>query len=68
MDTMTNDQVIAKARDLMAPVLGRAQTSRLIDRVFDLEKVKDIRELRPLLQRKNRAGPPRLSDYPNARS
>ncbi|MBI3986964.1 MAG: MmgE/PrpD family protein [Lentisphaerae bacterium] len=65
---MTNDQVIAKARDLMAPVLGRAQTSRLIDRVFDLEKVKDIRELRPLLQRKNRAGPPRLSDYPNARS
>lgn len=47
---MTRDEVVAKARELMAPVLGAAGCSRLIDRVLALDKVKDIRELRPLLQ------------------
>jgi len=64
---MTRDQLVAKCRDLMAPVLGAAPTTRLIDRVLDLEKTKDIRELRPLLQRTYRAGPPKLSEYPNAK-
>jgi len=48
---MTSDEVRTKARDLMAPVIGQASTSKLIDRVFALESVKDIRELRPLLQK-----------------
>jgi hypothetical protein len=39
-----------KARDLMAPVLGKEKTAKLIDRIFALESVTDIRELRPLLQ------------------
>ena len=48
---MTSDEIRTKARDLMAPVIGQASTSKLIDRVFALESVKDIRELRPLLQK-----------------
>ena len=49
----------------MTPVLGAAACQRLIDRVFALDRVKDIRELRPLLQRTYREGPPKLSDYPS---
>ncbi len=48
---MGRDEVVAKARDLMSPILGAAASANLIDRVFALESVKDIRELRPLLQR-----------------
>jgi 2-methylcitrate dehydratase PrpD len=48
---MTSDEIRTKARDLMAPVIGQTSTSKLIDRVFALESVKDIRELRPLLQK-----------------
>jgi 2-methylcitrate dehydratase PrpD len=47
---MTRDEVVAKARDLMAPVLGAATTASLIGKVLSMETVKDIRELRPLLQ------------------
>jgi 2-methylcitrate dehydratase PrpD len=47
---MTRDEVVAKARELMAPVLGAATCSSLIERVFTLDNVKDVRELRPLLQ------------------
>jgi 2-methylcitrate dehydratase PrpD len=64
---MSREQIIAKSRDLMAPVLGAAQTGRLIDRVMALETVKDLRELRPLLQRTRRDGTPRLSEYPRAK-
>jgi 2-methylcitrate dehydratase PrpD len=48
---MTRDQVIAKSRSLMSPILGAAATSRLIDTVLTLEHVEDVRKLRPLLQR-----------------
>jgi 2-methylcitrate dehydratase PrpD len=48
---MTRDEIVAKARDLIAPILGAAQSANLIDRVLNLDQVKDIRELRPLLQR-----------------
>jgi len=61
---MTRDQLVAKCRDLMTPVLGAAPARRLIDRVLELEKTRDIRELRPFVQRTSRAGPPRLSEYP----
>jgi 2-methylcitrate dehydratase PrpD len=47
---MTRDEVVAKARDLMAPVLGEGNCSKLIDKVLALETVKNVRELRPLLQ------------------
>jgi 2-methylcitrate dehydratase PrpD len=61
---MIRDQFIAKCRELTMPVLGATPSTRLIDRVLELEKAKDIRELRPFLQRTYRAGPPRLSQYP----
>jgi 2-methylcitrate dehydratase PrpD len=48
---MSREEVVAKARDLMAPVLGAAIGAKLIDKVLALESAKDIRELRPLLQR-----------------
>jgi 2-methylcitrate dehydratase PrpD len=48
---MTRDEVIAKARDLITPVLGAAVTSKLIQTVFEIENVRHVRELRPLLQR-----------------
>lgn len=38
----------AKARDLMAPVLGSEKTERLIDQVNNLERVDDVRMLRAL--------------------
>jgi 2-methylcitrate dehydratase PrpD len=41
--------VNAKVRDLIAPVLGEAKTEALIQRMHELEEVRDIRELRPLL-------------------
>ncbi len=48
---MAQDEIVAKARDLIAPILGTAQCANLIERVLNLGRVKDIRELRPLLQR-----------------
>jgi 2-methylcitrate dehydratase PrpD len=47
---MTEEQVEAKARDLMAPVLGEGQTEALIAALRNLETLDDVRELRPLLQ------------------
>jgi 2-methylcitrate dehydratase PrpD len=64
---MSRDQLVAKCRDLMAPVLGASQTMRLIDRTMALERVSNIHELRPLLQRSSRGGTPKLSEYPNAK-
>jgi len=49
---MTRAEVVAKATDLIAPVFGSAQCKDLIDRVFHLEDVRDIRALRSLLQRR----------------
>lgn len=48
---MTRQDVIEKARDLMTPVLGAAACSKLIDAIFNLDNVKNVRDLRPLLQR-----------------
>jgi len=48
---MTREEVVAKARDLITPVLGAATTGKLIDQIFDLEKLKDVRELRPLIRK-----------------
>jgi 2-methylcitrate dehydratase PrpD len=48
---MTHTEVIDKASDLMTPVLGREVSRRLIDTVFGIEELGDIRSLRRLLQR-----------------
>jgi 2-methylcitrate dehydratase PrpD len=48
---MTGDEVVAKCRDLMNPVLGTSRCEKLIGTILALENVKDMRELRPLLQR-----------------
>jgi 2-methylcitrate dehydratase PrpD len=48
---MTREEVVAKARGLMTPVLGAAVSGKLIDRLLDIDHVKNVRELRPLLQR-----------------
>ena len=47
---MARDEVIAKARDLIAPILGAQKTANLISNIFNLESAADIREMRPLLQ------------------
>jgi 2-methylcitrate dehydratase PrpD len=48
---MPRGEVVDKARDLIAPVLGAATTQKLIDALLAIETVTDVRTLRPLLQR-----------------
>ena len=48
---MSRNEVVDKARDLIAPVIGTASAQKLIDSVLGLETIKEIRALRPLLQR-----------------
>ncbi len=48
---MTRDEVVAKARDLITPVLGASASAALIEKVLAIESLKDIRELRSVLQR-----------------
>ena len=48
---MTREEVVAKARDLITPVVGAATTAKLIEMVLGLENVKNLRDLRPLIQR-----------------
>ena len=48
---MTRAEVMDKARDLIAPVLGAATSQKLIDTLLAIEEVKDLRTLRPLLQK-----------------
>lgn len=45
---LSTEAVSAKARDLMAPVLGSGKTEKLIDRINELERVDDVRALRAL--------------------
>jgi 2-methylcitrate dehydratase PrpD len=48
---MTRAEVIDKAGDLTAPILGREKSKQLIETVFAIETLTDVRSLRPLLQR-----------------
>ena len=48
---MSRAEVVGKARDLMVPVIGREKSEKLVEAVFAIEGLKDVRELRPLLQR-----------------
>ena len=47
---MTTPEVDEKCYDLMAPVLGKARARKLCDTIWNIEKVKDVRALRPLLR------------------
>jgi 2-methylcitrate dehydratase PrpD len=49
---MTREEVLAKSRDLITPVLGERKCTELIAKVMSLETVRDIRAFRPLLQLK----------------
>jgi 2-methylcitrate dehydratase PrpD len=47
---MTSAEIADKGMDLMAPTLGADRAKRLIDSIWRLESVADVRSLRPLLQ------------------
>ena len=46
---MTTEEVETKCHELLKPVLGEERTEKLIDRIWNLERVGNVRELRPLL-------------------
>jgi 2-methylcitrate dehydratase PrpD len=48
---MPREEVVVKCRDLMTPVLGAERCDKLIQATMNLETLKSVRELRPLLQR-----------------
>jgi hypothetical protein len=47
---MALEEVEAKAHDLIEPIIGAARAKRLVDMIGQLEKLRSVRELRPLLQ------------------
>ena len=47
----SREEGTAKARDLIAPVLGASTAGSLTEKILALENIKDIHELRPLLQK-----------------
>ena len=47
---MPREEVIRKARDLCEPGIGKGQTDALVSRVFALETVSNVRDLRSVLQ------------------
>jgi 2-methylcitrate dehydratase PrpD len=47
---MTTEEVVAKARDLILPVLGSAAGDKLIHSLLTLENLEAVKDLRPLLQ------------------
>ena len=47
---MTRAEVDEKSYDLLAPVIGRARARKLCDVVWNLDKIDDVRSLRPLLR------------------
>jgi 2-methylcitrate dehydratase PrpD len=48
-DPMTDEEVSAKAVDLMEPVLGRTATDELLARLWSVEQCEDVTELTALL-------------------
>jgi 2-methylcitrate dehydratase PrpD len=46
---MSREQVAAKSRDLLLPVIGARRAENLIKTVWDIEQVTDVRKLRRLL-------------------
>ncbi len=48
---MSREEVVAKCRDLMDPILGRKQSIALIDSTLMLEHIKNIKTISPLLKK-----------------
>ena len=48
---MPRVEVVDKARDLTAPMLGATTAQALITTLLAIESVKDVRTLRPLIQK-----------------
>lgn len=46
---MTTEEVEKKCSELLKPVLGEDRTQKLIDKIWNLEEIRNVRELRPLL-------------------
>jgi hypothetical protein len=47
---MRRAEVDEKCFDLLAPILGKMRARELCDMVWDIEKLPDIRNLRPCLK------------------
>ena len=50
---MSRAEVDVKSYDLIAPVSGKAPARKLCDAIWNLEKLQDVRRLRPLLMEKS---------------
>ena len=48
---MPREEVIQKARDLCEPTIGKEQMDALVEMVFSLEKLPNVRDLRSVLQK-----------------
>jgi hypothetical protein len=48
---MTREEVVAKARDLVTPIIGASTTQKFIDTVFSIERVKNVVALRAMIAR-----------------
>lgn len=48
---MARTEIVDKARDLIGPVLGAGKAGQLVDAVYGLERLGNVRTLRPFLQR-----------------
>jgi hypothetical protein len=46
---LTREDVTEKCESLMATVIGEDRTRVLIEKIWNLEKVKNVRELRPAI-------------------
>jgi 2-methylcitrate dehydratase PrpD len=47
---MSRAEVDEKSYDLMAPILGKARARKLCNAIWEMEKIRDLRVLRPLLR------------------
>jgi len=50
---MSKDEVIAKATDLMTPILGTDRCKNLVQRILSVDTVRNMREMTPLLRRES---------------
>lgn len=48
---MSREHVAAKSADLLVPVMGKRRAQKLIETIWNIERVTDLRRLRPLLMR-----------------
>jgi hypothetical protein len=47
---MTREDIAGKSRALLVPVMGKRRTEALIKAIFDIDRLRDVRQLRRLLQ------------------